>query len=384
MNRTYNTFVDNGIFVAAKLLGIPIEKLDSVDVKTKKKVFSNALIQGLEYNKNVKSCSEKMFTHNAFLNNNLKKGVTRIDKINSKLNLLLKSTENSESRKEHCIICGRMESITDIQATRSDIPAISAGTFRNYSNNLQYVNVCPECMVLTVLSLFNTINSGYLVQLNSDSNEVMEHWTNYKLGDFKYPEKSPGTYGYIISIIKFIINTIPDTDNKYLLFTLFLNLGQKEYYKELLISSSSVHLLYKFKYCSLLDEFLDIVPLWILAYEQPKLMDVLIKHSIDKLGNRKELLKIVNQELLEHDETTTDLIEITADKLMDIPKSLDDIKKIRSLNEFSDLLSRWSIKYKNLTEDTLFKNIDEYQTFVNMKKWKYMKNKLLMQLLILS
>lgn len=385
MDRTFNTFIDNGMFIAAKLLNTIVDDLNIDSIRKNQVIFSEYLLEGLENDKNIKSSAEKMFTHNSFLNNALKKGTERIDKINMKMNLLLKNYDSQE--KEICILCGKKSSVKDVQATRSDIPAITSNTFLNYSNNLQYVNVCPECMFFTILSLFNTVNAGYLIQLNSDSVDVMEEWTNYKMDIFEYPEKPLGTYEYIKLLIKHITNTVPNVSHKYLCFTLFCNLGQKEYYKKVFISAFSMNLLYKFKENNLLNEFLEIYPLWILRYSYADFLDKIISFTLNnfnKLTNRKELISIMVNNLSDLEESTDILISKIANKLLTIPKVLEHIKKVNNYIDFIDLLTRWQLIYKSTNDSTLFDNMDEYNALINSKKWRYIKNKLITQLIILT
>lgn len=170
MERTYNVFVDNGLYVLAYYL----EKNYISDISEEEVVNSIDMI--CEKIKEFTDCSQYSNLKSMCFPNSLLTQPNSKEKLNERL----KSISKLEG-KEYCSCCGKYKAnIRNESLHRSYIPNAPANTFYNFSNNLQGINICSTCMILTMYSILNARVNGLVTLYNSESDEFMRSMT-YKM-----------------------------------------------------------------------------------------------------------------------------------------------------------------------------------------------------------
>ena len=126
MNRSYNVFVDNGLFVLAYYLDKDIEDITEEDIVNNIDMMCNKISKFTDCEKysNLKSM---MFSNSALTQSGSNKT------INDYLNDFSSHTGN-----DVCCLCGEARAdISNVNLNRSYLPNFVANTYFNYSNNLK-------------------------------------------------------------------------------------------------------------------------------------------------------------------------------------------------------------------------------------------------------
>ena len=163
MERTYNVFIDNGLYVLGNEINKEVNEITLEDIKNSTNIFAKRFEQYANcvyYKKNV----SMGFQNSAYTQGlkTKKERETRYEKVLNQYNLILNNIGNDE----YCSICGEKHiklnaDINYIKSfTRCWMPHIHANTFINYINNLQMVNICPVCLYLSMISIFNFEKAG--------------------------------------------------------------------------------------------------------------------------------------------------------------------------------------------------------------------------------
>jgi len=186
MKRTYNEFIDNGLFVVSYYLKKDIQDITINDLKKTTDYFSNLAIKVLD-NETLRNIvytgyfSSQYEMSYRFMEKYYKTFEKRKNNVYKQYNNLL----NNVSDDKYCICCGEKQVNINIEIGRNIIPDIVAGKFYNSANNLQMVDICPICCYLALLSIFNVIpiitKKGTIpscVLYISDSNVVMKNITS--------------------------------------------------------------------------------------------------------------------------------------------------------------------------------------------------------------
>ncbi|AEB77516.1 hypothetical protein CbC4_5096 (plasmid) [Clostridium botulinum BKT015925] len=185
MERTYNVFIDNGLYVLANEIDKEIQDITLKDIKNSTNIFAKRFEEYASceyYKKNV-----SMGFQNSAYTQALKKdketkqeNETRSEKVQNQYNLILSNMGNDE----YCSICGKKHvnlnpNINYVKSfTRCWMPHIHANTFINYINNLEMVNICPVCLYLSMISIFNFEKAGdKIILYSSDDNDFMKDYT---------------------------------------------------------------------------------------------------------------------------------------------------------------------------------------------------------------
>ena len=170
MNRSYNVFVDNGLYVLAYYLGKSIDEITYSDIE-------NSIDTMTEEIQNFVSCDKYSNLKSMCFSNSILTQPNSKITLNEKLNGFI-----NNKGTEYCSICGEYTAKVkindaDYNIGRSYIPNLVANTFYNFSNNLQGINVCSYCLVLTMYSILNCRVNKYAYLYNSTSDYFMEDYT---------------------------------------------------------------------------------------------------------------------------------------------------------------------------------------------------------------
>lgn len=395
MNRTYDTFVDNGLYVLSYYLDKNIEEITIDNIKNSTEYFSNKFVEYEKcgfYKKNI-----DMGFHNSQYTQTGVKGSLKKDNVLNQYNLLL----NNIGDDEYCSICGEKHIKLDIDEqynkclTRSLMPRLHSNTFMNYTNNLQRVNVCPICLYLSMLSLFNYNKAGSdIVLYDSDDNEFMEDMTYEKQLEVKQniamntkePKGKISNFKFIQNTIEHIINS-KKLYNGYIKAVSFYNGGQSEDYSEELISKKDMIFINNLMKKSLLAEF-----------KEKYLFNKLINNQLQTnyipyvMDFNKGELKISKELFTEIEEVYNKLSQDKLQLVKNICKKvystnnkdeISQLKNISSIIDFQELLIKWSAQYEKIKHENMFDSIEDFDALCNFKEFKTIKNTMLMQFMLL-
>ncbi|WP_279146681.1 MULTISPECIES: hypothetical protein [Clostridium] len=390
MERTYNAFVDNGLYAAGYYLHKEIQDITIDDLKNNIKMFSDIIGDYIRVPKHA-SVAWSGFTNSSFttqLKEDKKDSKINNKKIYEQFKELLDNIGT-----EPCSICGHENGNLDITATRSLLPGISSNTFFNYSNNLQATTICPVCLFLSLLSILNMRKNQNTLLYNSDNDLLMKNYTEMLQNELKddiknnseKEKKKISNYQHFENTLKYLTNQ--DTKYKgYIVQVAFDNLGQKEEYHENYISAKELNLLYILKNNNLLNEFFDLGFTTILINNHGRneyIYKLITKENTLKCS--KDLFIIIDREMNSVDQETTELIANICQKLSTINQKneIDALKKIRLHSQYEDLILKWQEAYKKATSENLFDSLEDYEKLVNPKKWISIRRRLISQFIII-
>lgn len=172
MERTYDIFVDNGLFILSKLISKKVQDINENDISNNIKLIANTVVEftNIEKFSNLKSM---MFPNSPLTQK--KSQVTLEDKLREIVKL---------RGSEVCCKCGRHKVDLKNDINRAFIPNIIALKFYNFSNNIQVVNICSDCLILSVLSVVNCRVIDGAILFNSTSDKFMRFYTNKRYNEF--------------------------------------------------------------------------------------------------------------------------------------------------------------------------------------------------------
>lgn len=402
MERSYNVFVDNGLYVLGYYLEKDIEDITTEDIKNSTELFANQFEEYKKcdfYKKNI-----TMGFQNSAYTQGLKKDKetkqvceTRSEKIKSQFDLILNNIGNDE----YCSICGKkhIKLDSDINyissATRCLMPHIHANTFSNYTNNLQIVNICPVCLYLSMISLYNcTKTSDTLTLYISDDNDFMEDYT-YKIqselnqniiGKVKESKNQKKYYKSIEETIENIIHNEKIYDG-YIQAISFNNSTQVEKYIESFLSNKDISFVKVLEEKSLLSEFKE---KWLFkALIDGKLQGNYLNYIFDfdkaQLKVTDELFNIIEEVYSKLEKDKLDLIKNICNKIhkTNTKDEIKQLKAIDNLNKFEEILLKWNQQYLKENNNNLF-TLEEFDILCDYKKYKQIKNRMLAQFMLLS
>ena len=381
MKRSYNVFVDNGLYLLAYYLDKSIDEIAYSDIENSIDVMTKEIENFVSCDKysNLKSM--------CFSNSTLTQTKSKIT-LSEKLRGFLEY-----SGTEYCSICGEYKARVkinneDYNIGRSYMPNLVANTFYNFSYNLQGINVCPYCLVLTMYSILNCRVNQYAYLYNSTSNDFMEDYTyemqQENLIDIEIQASKENHKGSKIKLLEELIskNRIYDGHIEQYMFN---NSGQSQHIEINNIKNKDIKLLIKLKNKSLLQEF-----------KERNLVDNILNNTLstnyiykvyniekkEKLAS-DELIDFLNKEVNILKQSQIDIVKSTTEKLtksnLDINKVYKDLKLIRTFSAFDDFLIDLNEKYLDSTEEKLF-NSEEYLTISDIRSFKQIKNLILIRL----
>lgn len=394
MERTYNVFVDNGLYVLGHYLQKNINDIIIEDLKNSTSLFADKFIEYENcgyYKKNI-----DMGFHNSAYTQATKKGNTKQQNVLNQYNSIL----NNIGDDEFCTICGKKHIKLNPDASylsslsRCLMPRLHANTFVNYINNLQLVNICPICVYLSMLSLFNFNKAGASIVLyNSDDEEFMEDYTyemqiklvqNISMQATENKDK--------ISNTRYIENTIENILNKHKLYNgyiqaiSFYNGGQSETYLENIVTKKDLNFIGKINSMSLLSEFKE---KWLFSYlVEGKLQKNYLYYVSDgeyKLKVSKELFNEIEKEYCRLSNEKLQLIKDICNKVYktNAKNEVSQLKGVSNINQFENLLIKWNEEYKAKANQVLFE-IEDFDKICNIKEYILVKNRMLVQFTLLN
>lgn len=382
MDRSYNVFVDNGLYVLAYYLNKDINDITYQDIENSIDLMSDKIEEFVSCEKysNLKSM--------CFSNSTLTQPKGKVT-LNEKLKGFVKNQGD-----EYCSLCGQYKAKVKIEDKeynigRSYMPNLVANTFYNFSNNLQGLNVCPYCLVLTMYSILNCRVSRYVFLYNSTSNEFMEDYTcsiqeenltDVELGAKKEKEK--------YSIVKLLESLVC----KYNLFDgdieqyMFNNSGQSQDIQVNNIKNSYVNLLMKLQKEALLREFKDLhLEIYILrgTLESNYLRKIYNLDKREKVAS-DELIVFLNREVNVLKKVKIDIIKKLTDKLktsdLDIDKIYKELKMLGKFYAYEDWLVNLNEMYYEKTGEKLFE-AEDYIELDDIRSFRQIKNLILVSLI---
>ena len=177
MERTYNIFVDNGMFVAMNYLGIDdISDLKIEDITKDETLHDIAkdIAESLEMDE-YRRMAFSTFLNSAYTQQ-LKKGNTRFDTIKGSFKTLVDSVGDDLT----CLICGEKKVNVQLEISRAYMHGLTSKTFMNSASNLKGINVCSHCLLLSLFSFINVRKIKEKISFcifNSDDNYFMQEYT---------------------------------------------------------------------------------------------------------------------------------------------------------------------------------------------------------------
>lgn len=383
MNRTYDVFVDNGLFVLAYYLNKEIEDITEQDIFDNIDMMCEKIIEftgcrtkyrresGCEKYASVK---EQFMLNSALVNNSTK--ISYADDLKE---------QTANNGEECCAKCGEYKASSKNNFTRKDIPNSVANTFYNFSNNLRMINICNTCFLLTAYSILNVRINGLSYLYNSDNDEFMYDYTYERqeenardiLSEAKKSEEKINS-----------LNTIEQLMNKakvydgYIQIYKFSNFGQKQSMEIQDINSENVKLLSNIVKSGMLNEFKKFGLMYNLVIGN--LRNVYLNKIIkdDEMICSKELFEMLNREVnILGSELKEVIIKIT-DKLKneDVVKIRKTLKLIKTFKDFEGFIVNLAEDYNDKYDSNLY-TVDEYMLLDNKLKYRQIKNLMIVSLM---
>ena len=396
MERTYNEFIDNGLFVLAYYLKKNIEDISEEDIKNSAEIMAERLSTYLYYkDKNKKTylaTIAPITNNNTFLTQltmPVNKDIFNNDELRYQYILdklkIFTEVEINEENSINCSFCGKKKvKINYVVKTksgqesfvinRSYMAGLCSNTFTNSMNNLKEIDICPHCLYLGFIGCLNVIKeTGKHIVLMSDSDKYMYSNTNelqYKLAKDninstcnKYEKES-----FISLIINNYIKSNRLKDGNYIQQICFVN-GKSVSYEEYILPEKKLKLLNTIKNSERIS--------YLLTNKKMNLFEkILFDKIIAKSINNCFKNKIIDTEELnvlynviggyEMGKIKKGIIEKLVNNLLNgyDEKLIDNKLKINTYKEFKKFIIE---ENKNLM---IFTSIEEIEELLNVREWK--------------
>ena len=387
MKRTYNTLIDNGLFVLAYHLEKDIEDITKEDVFNSSDMMAEKIFEMLNCEKyaNMKSMR---FPNSALINPAFKSDRLGIFKQHM--------DEFKNEGTDTCVICGEKHANIELDIRgRSYFPNIAGDNFVNFGNNHKGVNICSTCLLLSIYSVMNTRVNGTLYLFNSNDDDFMMEYT-YKRQDeviqdiINKVEKEKKTETAIDVLIDLVENS--KIYEEYIEIYRFNNDNKSDRISDSEnVYKKQVQLINKMQNKNLLSEF-----------RMLRLSGLLLNNNMKNFLNRiydfnkgcmrdievskketkqcsKELFDFMKGEILNMDKSMMDLIKRIAENINkkgNVRNVIGTLKGVTTLNDFKDFIM------DNIEdEDSSIITSEEYMKLTNRFKWKDIKNLLLIEIL---
>lgn len=384
MNRTYNIFVDNGLFVLANYLNKEIEQIQIEDIINQEEVkhFSDLFDKAYETEK-YRGVAFSSFQNSSY---------TQSTNVNKQFNDILNQIVD---KGDVCSICGEntvpdYDKVFISSLTKSMMPRLASNTFFNFSNNLKKQNVCPICLYLSMLSFFNIKSVlGQCVLFNSDNNEYLYDYTyehdielnrDIISNATKYKKEKNITYrGELSKLIESKINNNKIYDG-YIEIVKFYNSSQGESYDIEILNKKDISFLKELMSISLLSEFKEKGLFYNLCKGilQKNYLSCVFQNEQLKIS--KELFEKIEERYCRLSEKKLELIKNVSKQVYNkLSKDiLKDLKGIDKLNQFEKLLIGWIESIPELM------TIEEFNSLCNIKEFSSIKNRMYVELINLK
>ncbi|ELC8406316.1 hypothetical protein QYB57_000458 [Clostridium perfringens] len=378
MERTYNTFVDNGLFVLAYYLEKNIDEVTIEDILNSVDLMEKEI-------KSTLSCEK--YSSMAFSSFQNSQYTQAKKKVKEQFQLILSNLGD----EEYCSVCGKkhIKGHEDLKykkaLSRCLSPTLSTNTFFNYSNNLKQLNICPICIYLSMLSFLNTRPLiGLCLLMNSDDDEFMYYITkkideererNIRLNAKKdKANKEINVYKLKKEFIKDIIFNENIYDG-YIEATIYLNTAQNESMQQELLTKRDMEFLRILNKKSLLSQF-DEKGLFFYILNGHLRNDYLsCVFNKDGLKVSMELFKLIEEEYNKVGKNIIELIKRICKKVFESTetKEIADLKMIQTQSDFEELLVKWRGNIDNLM------TLEEFEMLTDYKNYRRNKNRMLIE-----
>lgn len=383
MDRTYNVFVDNGMFVLANYLDKKIEGIDIKDIINSTNHFAELFDKSYQSEK-YKKVAFASFQNSAYTQAPTKEEKTKENKVVKQYNQILDNLGDGDT----CAICGKNTVVKydkDLISaiSKSMIPRACSNTFFNFSNNLKKLNICPTCLYLAMLSFFNiTAVGGQCVLFNSDDDEYMydytyEHNIQFNRDIITEAKKDKEKYSQVME--QHIMNLI--NNNKiydgYINMTLFYNSSQAENFNNDILTKKDFKFLKELQSISMLNEFRQQGLFYHLLKNnlQKNYLSYVFDFKENKLKISKELFDIIEKRYDRLRKDKLELIKRVSNKVYNnISKDLTkDLKGIDKPNQFEKIVMNWIEEIPNLMTTEEFDSLCEAIEFSKVKNRIYVE-----------
>lgn len=381
MIRTFNVFVDNGLFVLSHYINKKIEHISVKDIENSSNLISEVLAKFVEHPA-FNPLAWGGFSNSCYTQPTK---TNRFDKIVSQIKLFIDSIGNEE-----CSICGNHTANFDFDVTRSYMPGIISNTFYNYSNNLKGINICPICLILSMYSILNMRQCEELIIYNSDNNDFMYNYTKQRQDENAEILKiSPDEYKKqkVKNSIKLLSEEIEFYFKKnneykgYLQPVLFKNFGQDQSFREsFFLSQKYLKLLHKIYEEGLYQEFLDfgLLSLMLEGNFENRFIFKLIDYEKQELKSSLKLFNLLDKGVDILEPKLLELIKNVCNNLMEISQKdeIKDLKEVTNSKNFEKLILKWQENYKRQTGKNLL-TMEEFDLINNKLKFNNIKNRMI-------
>lgn len=379
MERTYDVFADNGLYILAYYLKKDVKDITFEDIENSVGFMSEKVESFLDCEKysNLKT----MFLFNSTVSNPSLKNV----KLETALNEFL-----SQKGEDYCMICGQNHANINMDLKgRSYLPNRPGATFFNFSNNLHNINVCPYCLLLTTYSVMNSRVNNFIYLYSSSDDEFMKEYTidrqDENIADIQAKaKKSKENKNRLETLLEMIDYNISfDSEVEIYRFT---NGKTEDVPDAEKIYSKNIKLLRKMRNKSLLNEFRSLGLTWMIVEDRlsSKYINYIYDFEEEELKCSKKLYDFLNKEVNMIDKKMIDLIDrITndiANSGLDVKKIRGNLRSVNNLKSFKNELMQILEMYYEKTGKELF-NKDEYNELINMRNYIDIRNMLIIDLI---
>ncbi|MCG8541120.1 MAG: hypothetical protein MJA82_14480 [Clostridia bacterium] len=400
MNITFNEFVDNGLYVASYHLGKDIHEITLEDLEKNIELFSDKVYSFIECGRYKKIAN--MGFQNSCYTQGPNKGLierygkkAKLENIKSKFRLLFRNLGDEEC----CSICGKYNiKITGTDKeyigmiSRSLMPNLTSNTFFNCSNNLQFLDVCPICLFLSMISILNIRKSGNLLIYNSEDKEFMRHLTIYRQKENKQEiaikaqeENNGNTIDLEEEIIHFLDCQI--WTNKDIYIYIVNNSGQNQVYEDYIITEKNIKLFKKLIKNNYIDEFsnLNLFRFLLADTLKYKYLTYLIDLENEELRCSVDLFELIDRDI---SLLSKEIIRIIRDICYEIysighENRIQELKLISSFSSLERLINKYVNSCKTLKDKNLIIK-EKSQKLLNDKNWRSIKNRMIAHFIILK
>ena len=396
MERTYNVFVDNGLFVVSHYYNKKITEVTLEDIMNSTEHFAKEFAKYYMCSKDsiLRKIAFGLFQNSQYTQDiSVKSEEDKYNKVKVQYDLLLNNIGN-----EYCPVCGNntmsynMDEELIKAIGKTMCPTLSSNTFFNYANNLKYLNICPVCLYLAMLSYFNVIyvnGQSYLVEAEEDlymyrhtKNRHVDYERDY-ITKRNYKKSENGMNEVSELILKMILDS--QIFRGYINIVKVFNSTQGESYEDHILSNKDIKFIELLKDEGLLLEFKSI------KTENKKiikrnLLNQLIMGELQRnylyyITNKglrnvsEELFNLIEEEYCRMDKRKLELIkEISPILLEKENKIIDKLNSISKPEDFERLLLKYDIP---------FKSIDDFDSLCYFKEYKQVINRIKLQINIL-
>lgn len=406
MDRTYNGFVDNGLFVLANYLDKEIENINLDDIKNQNNlIYFSKLFEKLYKTEKYRAVAFSSFQNSAYTQSSKKKkneeeddekSMIKSEDIYKQYDKIL-SQLIEENKGDMCSICGKYtvpeyDKVFLSSLTKSMFPRLASNTFFNFSNNLKKQNVCPTCLFLSMLSFFNIKSVlGQCVLFNSDDNEYLYDYTyehNIELNKdivlnaekYKSDKKDSKTYrGEISELIEDKINNNKIYDG-YIEIIKFYNSSRGESYQIDILNREDVIFVKDLMSKSLLSEFKEkgLFKCLLVGTLQKNYLSCVFQNEQIKIS--KPLFDKIEERYSKLSKEKLELIKKVTNQVYEkISKDISkELKGIDKLNQFEKMMIGWIENIPNLM------TIEEFNSLCNIKEFSSIKNRMYVELINLK